>query len=389
MGLGNVFNMPRYVVDDPDWAWFLDPENYGPKLPEFGISEDLYTQAWRELLEVFSLKWARDSLPVEYRNTGYYGIHPHPFMWLSFHPVSKFLADEICGNWQNAVPLLRLGLDLLRTKSIPGVSSIRQDLVSLEQYAGRLFELEVLSDFCQRGLDPQIEGTPDFSIACGSTRVFLEARHRGIPFWMAVAREVHAPWGGETPSLSVEIKESSGRRSDAFRMAAEINEDIERMASTKYDPVDKPNYKISLAHEGVGPGLAVGSVTIGRSVDQNWAEEVEFLVYRTLVEKFPQVAKAAADGNKVALLMDCRSLILPAMPDADDPRNVRREDVKAGILGGGSRFLKEYPVVSGVVWWWYSYRSIFNLQECLHLRWDVTMSTANGHIEHFDPALFP
>lgn len=121
---------------------------------------------------MFPVHWARKAIESEYDTHGYPGIHPMPFGWLPFHPVANFLAQKRShGGWAQAAPILRLGIDLLRTKAISGTKSIRRDLKNMEQYGGRLFELEILSEFSRRSYKPKIEGTPDFSIAVGSSNI--------------------------------------------------------------------------------------------------------------------------------------------------------------------------------------------------------------------------
>lgn len=378
------FDLNRIVVDDPSWLWFLDPENYRPALPELQIAESDYLAAWNEVLAVFPVKWAREAIESKYDNYGFFGIHPPPFGWLPFHPVAKFLAQKRShGGWAQAVPVLRLGVDLLRTKRISRIQSIRRDMKNLEQFGGRLFELEVLSEFSHRGYKVKIEGTPDFSISADPSLIYLEARHRGVPFWMEVANRVGLPFGGEWNQIRIEITYTSGVRAEAKALAKEISSKVASMVKMECDreiPIVTPKYKIRHAKEG-----EPCTMTISDSSDQRWCEEIDNLIYRTLIEKSKQLERVAGDGYPNGILIDCRSLLPPAWQGDSETRALHRDEIKSGILRGGDRFLSEYTWVGGIVWWWRTIDSVRSLPEILHKPWTVTLSTLAGHVEYFDP----
>lgn len=380
----NPMDLNRIVIDDPSWLWFLDPENYRPALLELEIEESDFLAAWNEILAVFPVDWARKAIESKYDTYGYHGIHPMPFGWLPFHPVAKFLAQKRShGGWAQAAPVLRLGLYLVRTKSISGIKSIRRDLKNLEQFGGRLFELEVLSEFSRRGLKPKIEGTPDFSISADSSYIYLEARHRGVPFWMEVANRVHVPFGEKWHQIRVDLTYASGVRAEAEALAVEISAEIASLAKMEWDPeisIITPRYTIRHLKAGDPCTLVIGD----RS-DQRWSEEVVNLIYWTLIEKSKQLKQVAGEGYPNGILIDCRSLLLAAWQGNPEVKARHQEEVRSGILRAGDRFLNEHTWVSGIVWWWRTIDSPWSLPEILHKPWTVTLSTRAGHVEDFDP----
>jgi hypothetical protein len=82
---------------------------------------------------------------------------------------------------------VQLGLDLVETRAIPKVHSLRNRLKVDSEYLGALFEIEVLATLQRSGMSPAIHGTPDFLVRTRNHQVQIEARHRGVPFSRAVA----------------------------------------------------------------------------------------------------------------------------------------------------------------------------------------------------------
>lgn len=126
-----LFGLNRVVPDDPEWAWFLDPQNYVPVLPKLRLDEATYLDTWNEVVRVFPLGWARETHAKTKGSYGWTGIHPPVLGWLAHHPVASFLATRPYG-WATIAPLLRLGLDLIRTRDIPRIQSFKVDLRNLD-----------------------------------------------------------------------------------------------------------------------------------------------------------------------------------------------------------------------------------------------------------------
>jgi hypothetical protein len=286
----NIFDIPKYIKDDPEWLWFNDAENFEKISIKLGIAIDDYVAAIHEILEVFPVSWAKEISPHEIGYVGYAGIHPMPFKWLDFHPIARFITQKPYNAFACLAPIVRLGIDLIRTRQVQKIQAVRKELLSLEQYSGRLFELEILSTLLRTGFEPKIVGTPDFFLKFNGREIFLEARHRGVPFWMNVASNINMIMDESSPAVRVEITYVSGIRQEASEMCAEISAELKSMdlsALLAGEPVVRKRYTIR--HE---PDAKPGTMIVGYGEDKAWATEIEKFVYRTLCEKRDQLEKS-------------------------------------------------------------------------------------------------
>ena len=360
--------------------WFTDPENLDQIVDRLDVSIDAYESAINEVLELFPLSWAKAQEPRSREYAGWIGIHPPFFRWLDFHPIARFMMQKPFNAIPTLTPIVRLGMDLIRTKRIPRIQALRQELLSLDQYAGRLFELEILSRFVTEGLSPSIIGTPDFCVPIDGQKLFLEARHRGAPFWMNTSFGIYLPMQKDWPPIRVQLNYVSGVKDESFLLRAAIEKDLEEL-----DPNDLllngaiVRAKYTISHEPSAPaGIAM---IVGYGPDKPWSSEVETLIFQTLVEKAPQLKSASADGSPCAIVIDCRSIIPPDTLETSGPWYERRNAIKAGILRAGDRFLTENKWISGVIWWWKTAIDPWKADQIVKQQWPVTISTGSLHLE--------
>jgi hypothetical protein len=384
MDAKQLFGLARIVPDDPEWIWFRDPENYSPVLPKLGLDEGTYLDVWDEVTRVFPLHWARETHAKENQSYGWTGLHPPVLGWLAHHPVASFLATRPYG-WATVAPLLRLGLDLIRTRDLPRTQSLRVDLRNLDQYVGRLFELEVLSEFARRGWAPEIVGTPDFRFHINGIEAYAEARHRGAPFGMALSRLVHTPMDADWHRLNITLKRISGVHAEVSAIAGRINKDVETILGTAHDsPISIETDDYAMEHIAEGERR---TIRLSYGSHESYASELEHLVLGTLRDKSAQIKAVAAKGHPAILLLDCRSLISPEPRTPDDARVANRAKYMTRILAGGDRFLAENQWVSGIIWWWKKADWPIRLSEMIHEPPLISMLTADGYIESMDTAL--
>lgn len=379
MSSSNIFGIPKYVEDDPEWLWFNDAENFEKISFNLCIPIDDYVAAIQEMLEVFPVGWARKVAPREVGYVGYAGIHPMAFEWLDFHPIARFITQKPYNAFACLAPIVRLGMDLIRTRHVPKIQTVRKELRSLEQYSGRLFELEILSTLLRVGLEPQILGTPDFFLKFNERAIFLEARHRGVPFWMNVASNIYMATDESSPAVRVEITYVSGVRKEASELCAEISAELKTMDLTVLltgKPIVRRRYIIR--HE---PDAKPGTMIVGYGEDKPWATEIVNFVYRTLCEKRDQLWKVKSSENVCVLLIDCRSLLTEEFTEKSGVRHDWREQVKAGILKAGEKFLEENGWISGIIWFWRTKSWPINLESVINDPLPVSLSTISSHIE--------
>lgn len=378
-----LFGLTRIVLDDPEWIWFRDPQNYSPVLARLGLDEGTYLDVWDEVTRVFPLHWARETHAKVKQGYGWTALHPPVLGWLEHHPVATFLATRPHG-WATVAALLRLGLDLIRTRDLPRIQSLRVDLRNLDQYVGRLFELEVLSEFARRGWAPEIVGTPDFRFHIDGIEAYAEARHRGAPFGMAVFRLVHPPMDADWHLLKITLKRISGVQAEVGAIAGRINKDVETILGTAHDSpasIETDDYAIKHVAEGERRTI---QLSYGRH--ESYSSELEHLVLGTLQDKSAQIKPVASKGYPSILLLDCRSLFSPEPRKPDDARVANRARFMASILAGGDRFLAENQWVSGIIWWWKRADWPLSLSEMIHEPPLISMTAADGHIESVDTA---
>jgi hypothetical protein len=382
MNAKEFFGLERVEEDNPDWVWFLDPANYSQVLGTFQVSENIYLNAWGEVLNVFPRTWARKTMLARIGGPTAQGIHPPFFGWLHYHPVAHFLSQHVFA-WSSAVHVLRLGMELLNTRDIPRIQSLRRDLKNLDQYIGRLFELEVLSDLAARGLQPSIYGTPDFRFRVGNTSVYAEARHRGLPFGMATTFGIHPPIDANWHSIRVTLRKVSGTRSDMLDLELRINRDIAEMFRSPADSIPqvvREDYTIEHTEDGEARTM---SISYGK--DESWRSELRRVTHLTLVEKSKQIRPIALSGHRVALMMDCRSLVSPLAKSGNPSVDKHNTEQRNSVLDAGAQFLEENQWVSGIVWWWKHTAWAKKLAEDLHQPWHFSVSTSEGHKESFEP----
>jgi hypothetical protein len=204
------------------------------------------------------------------------------------------------------------------------------------------------------------------------------------PFGMAVSRQLHPPFDAEWHSIRVNLKYVSGVRTEAGELARRINQDIEWLFSTAArgcDAVERSEYDVRHVEDG-DPRTLITSY--GR--DEHWWNELEALVYQTLMDKREQIQGVASAGHCVVLLMDCRALISPEPREHDEARQTHRAKFRERILHAGERFLQEHNWITGILWWWKRADWAAKLAQIVHEPWPVSLSTRGNHIELFDPA---
>jgi hypothetical protein len=255
---------------------------------------------------------------------------------------------------------------------------------NLDQYVGRLFELEVLSEFTRRGWAPEIVGTPDFRFHVDGIEAYAEARHRGAPFGMALSRLVHLPMDADWHLLKIKLKRISVRQAEVGTLAGRINKDLETILRTAHDsPTSIETDDYAIKHIAEGERRTV-QLSYGRH--ESYSSELEHLVLGTLQDKSDQIKAVASQGYPSILVLDCRSLLSPEPRKLDDARVANRSRFMTRILAGGDRFLAENQWVSGIIWWLKKADWPLSLYEMIHEPPLISMTAADGYITSMDTA---
>ena len=222
-------------------------------------------------------------------------------------------------------------------------------------------------------------GTPDFCVPIHGQSLFLEARHRGAPFWMNTANGIHPPNQRDWPPIRVQLNYVSGVKDESFLLREEITKELESLDPNEIllkGSIVREKYTIS--HE---PSAPAGTMIIGYGPDKPWASEVEALIFQILVDKSSQLQLVSADGSSCAIVIDCRSIIPPDTLETSGPRYERRNSIKAGILRAGASFLAENKRISGVIWWWRTAIDPWKVEQVVKHAWPVSLSTGSLHLE--------
>jgi hypothetical protein len=131
------------------------------------LSSDEYLACLGELRAVFPSQWIETQLRQIWLGRGSIGefsLRPPPNHRLSYHPVPILLSGTARGVGQ-LCEVIRLGRDLVTTKGLIRIQSLRGELPDFSQYLGRVFELEVLAAVQRASISPQIlKSGPDLSM---------------------------------------------------------------------------------------------------------------------------------------------------------------------------------------------------------------------------------
>lgn len=379
--LRKTFGLTKIVADDTHWTWYLDEDNYAPILPHFGLDKANYLDLWDEIMKVFPLEWAKQTHSRLKGSYAWMGFHPPVLGRLNYHPVATFLAKRPYG-WTTLAPLLRLGLHLIRTRSLVGIQSLRRDLKNLDQYPGRIFEIEILSEFIQRGWAPEIYGTPDFRLCIEGRHVYAEARHRGITNGMALTNLIHLPFDADWHFLKILLNRIPEKEQDLLTIADSINKDLESIllgSKSEKALIDTADYTIR--HLCEGPPR---TVEISYGSHKSYSTELGHLTYGILRDKSDQIKTTATQGYPSIIIVDCRSLFWPESQMQTDVYTASRAELQSHILASGQRFLEETNWVSGIMWWWPQPHWSLSLYDLVHARPSMSITTVRQHISTMD-----
>lgn len=340
--------------------WYLDAEEYAWFLEHVDISEDSYVSAVNEVLDIFPIAEAVAYTSSVCRReggiSGPFSVHPAPFHVLARHPILTFVSGMIRDSHILA-EIVNLGRDLQVTRSIPGVASIRRDLRNLDQYVGRLFEIEMLAQLDLGEMSPAIFGTPDFDARIGEKRVFIEARHRGVPFARAVTEGIISGLAfKEFGELTVKLS-NIGASGETVNEVTEriVTTIVKLLASNERNTVSNDKYEI---HHSVNAGPRRLSIHFGK---ESYDADLKNLIRYTLEDKEKQLAPVIkCDGVKV-LALDVRSLF-PSLPSEASEKAIapgwlnyykpRISRWRASVLEATSEFVRESETTDAVLLWW-------------------------------------
>jgi hypothetical protein len=253
------------------------------------------------------MPWARETFAgIRARRTSLssFSLHPYTNQRLVEHPVAILLGMNHPVR-QFVSDLYHLGRDLVATRSVPGIASLRRGLPVFEEYLGRLFELELAATFVRAGAThlELRKDTPDLAVQLNSLLLHIEARHRGVWGARAAAAAIYPPvdaLGAFSVRVSPDTKPMDFARTVSNVMAAEYDKSLGSAFTVK-------GRGYAIAFEP-GPECTV-RVTFDSAGD-DWQSELQKMVHDSIEEKIGQLrGRESAPASKAIIALDCRSLV--------------------------------------------------------------------------------
>lgn len=364
-------------------VWYLDSEKYRWFLENVQISEEDYFRYINEVLEIFPIQFSQDyTQGVMKKEKGLYGtfsLHPVPFNVLKRHPVSTFMSGKV-PDYHILAEIANLGKDLSVTKNILGIASVRRDLRILDQYIGRLFEIEILAAFTRANMNPEIMGTPDFRAMLAANPIYVEARHRGPPFAQAVHEGIMLGLAfKEFGDLSVSVGNVGSTGECVEQVAETVLNDIYEILGTKQtEPVTikKQTYEISHDPSGGPRGFSF------RYGQNSYDGDISNIIKYALKDKERQLNKVGSFKGYRVQALDLRSLF-PALPPEEKREAIapgwlnyyapRIKKWRNSVLFVVHDFLNQSNTTDAVLIWWKNEKGVWpcNIREEFENRYTI------------------
>ena len=358
----------EHQTTEPSWAigepWYLMPSKYERFLQEVGLSENHYLEAMKELGTLMPLNKARSyTKNLLFAQGGILpeSLHPSSFSVLDHHPLKIFLSGMPSDTWHLA-DAVRLGRDLMESCNITGMQSLRKRLPSLEEYAGVLFEVELLAELCRAKLENVRinKNTPDFEARLGRLNFLIEARHRGVSVARAITQKIifglHL---NEFGKLKITLKPGIGNAVQIRQLVERIARDARSLVSGEPGPLERAEYLLAYDPD-LGPRAV--SIQYGGNTE-SYSDIVFGLVHGALMEKEKKFLKRRVDENEVAIVaLDLRTQF-PATPMLEKYTNtpyinnwLKKNMPRLGAwhksaLASAVKFVKSSNVLSGALLW--------------------------------------
>lgn len=370
--------------------WYLNEDEYSWFLDHVGISKADYLSAIEKMISVFPIEESADYTDHLFQRkgslSGPFTLHPVPFNVLACHPVFTFMSGKV-KDYRALSEIVNLGKDLCATEAISGITSIQRDLRRFDQYIGRLFEVEVLAELVRADMSPEILGTPDFVGRLNATNVYIEARHRGVPFGSAVTQ-------GITRGLAFkDFGELSIKLGNLGAVGETVNEITERILSSVMELLASNSRTMvaddfEICHRADSEVKRV-SISYGA---ESYDADVANLVGRTLEDKAKQLLPVMDHEGLKILAMDLRSLF-PTLP-RDETRSAiapgwldyyepRIEKWRSSAIEATHRFLEATRTTDIVLIWWKNNKGLWPAQINDQFRYRNTVQiVCCGGFEH-------
>jgi hypothetical protein len=347
--------------------WLHIPPQLTARLAEASVNADTFQLYIKEVLSVFPLDWADDFVNSERSTTGDIAQEP---LWPSHdtfytqHPAPRFVSGIMLGR-DGVLDLARLGRDLYDTKNLSGVQSVRRELRHVDQYSARIFELVVLAAFARAGFCPELIGTPDCLIAVEGSSFLVEIVHRGQPFARHLGNRIWHSLGLHTlkadsvirGAITVTLQPGAGGAGeDAYELGDKIARHIVE-ASIIRDSM-YIWYERCLIHYDPRAAETSLRVSSGNPLDgdESHSSVVDRIAYNVLKSKIRQLTRPGDKAARSLIAVNFGPLFrgipnyLKAFPDSSTIKQHERD--RESLIGACMRFLRDYPIVSGVLIWW-------------------------------------
>jgi hypothetical protein len=368
--------------------WYKDPSAYRFVMDEGGLSEAQYLEAIEAVHQVvpFSDAQAKTKALIDAQGgqLGATWLHPTPWHYLPHSPLPQLLSNY----WKSRdglIDIIRLGRDLVATGQVKGIKSVRKRLQIDSEFVSALFEIEVLAELVRGGLPPTLCGTPDCCITVGDSIAYIEIKHKGVPFGLAVFGEL-LPAFGEFGEFEIRLDPKSGGSGESHVALAKrirthclnIIESVptERLEESgdgydvKYDPAGGPR-SLSFSFGGSGPPLSMYD-TFGRAAAEALKQKEVQLEPRT--------------GQTCLVALDLRSFSISSGVTWGASARLYRP-VRPAITKAIQECLRGSRIVNGVLGWWQGTSVFDSTHERLHKHNEIVLLTEDTEIEVGDPSV--
>ena len=247
-------------------------------------------------------------------------------------------------------------------KNLSGIKSILRDLKDIDQYTGRIFELEVLAEFARSGFNPELTVTPDCKIVVESSCFLVEIVHRSQRFARLLGDRIWRFLGSHTLKLysafygaiTVTLQPGAGGAAeDPCELANKIGKHV--VEAAPYGSAINVFYLQCRVRYDPKATEASLAVRFGGN-ESSYPCIVDQIAYRVLKSKIRQLTQRF-NGTERTLIAANFGPLLQQIPDYlrtfPESSTVKRHDQdKQTIIAATAKFLKDYPIVSGVLIWW-------------------------------------
>lgn len=370
-------------VETPSGPWYKDPSMYERLIADLGLSEREYSEYTDELLTIYvsnTVEEIADQLLQARRGLIQPTLYPAPWSYQLFNPL-PFLLSRKWPTHDCLIELLRLGRDLRVTRSVPGkIKTVRNRLKVDSEYIGALFEIEVLSEFARAGLKPEVVGRPDCKIEVGGLPIYVEMRHRGVPFGMAVVWQLRLSFAFlEFGTFNIHLKETGSTATSFEDLSAAVSADAIELLQTSYDvPVSRETTDYVIHYDPHGERCKI-AFSFG---EDPYDEQLQKMVVSMLKDKEMQLERPAGEGHKCLIAVDFRS-VLPSVIrlSEEDARlqNVRKS--RAAIVSAVHEFLAGSSVVDAVLTWWRKADAFSPVHDKFRCPFQVSLITIDAEID--------